>query len=786
MEKKNHHSIIAKLPLVILTSMLTLTGYWANAQAVFVAFDAVGSLCENTEVTFNNSSTPNGGTISNYEWDFGDGTTQSGTGAANENPTHTYTAAGTFTVRLTVTKSSGESSFLEKDVTILATPDVSINLTSNGCLSAQQTFTSTITFPEGNVSSISWDYGDGTTSTGANGAKTFASSGVKTITLTVEGLDTTDPANTTTCTTVVTEGITIFEEPNVAFSVEDDCDGSVFNFINQSSITNGNLTYNWDFDGKATSSTLINPTPTFSGAETIDVTLTATSTISSCAQSLTLPVTIFENPVADFTVANVCFGEPVVLTNTSTGTNLTDFSWDLDDGSSSTGFSPSHTYENPGTYFVELTVTTGSGCSDVISKRLDVFEKPTPNFLADNQCDQQAVVFNNLTNESNGPLTYAWDFGDGNTSTDRSPNYTYATPGDYTVSLTATTATNCSETLTKALTIWSLPEPDFDVPNVCDGEASLFENRSTSASGTISNYLWNFGDLTSSTQENPTKQYLNAEVYTVSLTTTTTNNCSQTVTGQAVVSDLPVANFEVDNVCFGTPIQLRNLSTIAQPIALSYVWTFGDGNTSVATNPSHLYSAPGTYEITLTTASGVSCVGTFARSVTVHATPQVDAGADTTISRGGSVQLEATGGANYQWQPLAGLSDSDIANPVARPFETTDYTVTVTDTFGCTNRDTVRVALAEDFRVTPYNVFTPDGNGRNDAWVIQNAEAFDQVQVRVYDRFGVLVFADDDYQNNWQGARGTDILPDGTYYYLVSFPGTDVKYNGSLTIIRND
>ncbi len=95
------------------------------------------------------------------------------------------------------------------------------------------------------------------------------------------------------------------------------------------------------------------------------------------------------------------------------------------------------------------------------------------------------------------------------------------------------------------------------------------------------------------------------------------------------------------------------------------------------------------------------------------------------------------------------------------------------------------VTLREDFQIVATNVFTPDGNGQNDQWVIPNADAFDQVQVKVYDRYGVLVFEDLNYQNDWEGTRGTDILPDGTYYYLITFPGTDINYSGAFALLRN-
>jgi gliding motility-associated-like protein len=141
---------------------------------------------------------------------------------------------------------------------------------------------------------------------------------------------------------------------------------------------------------------------------------------------------------------------------------------------------------------------------------------------------------------------------------------------------------------------------------------------------------------------------------------------------------------------------------------------------------------------------------------------------------------------------------------VATPLETTDYEVLVTDQFGCQNTDTVRVTVEDDFKIVATNVFTPDDNGQNDTWlgrirrgrpaIISNVETFGDVNVRVFDRFGTVVFQETAYENTWRGTRGgattgNDILPDGTrtesYFYVITFSASEQKYQGALTIIRN-
>jgi gliding motility-associated-like protein len=92
----------------------------------------------------------------------------------------------------------------------------------------------------------------------------------------------------------------------------------------------------------------------------------------------------------------------------------------------------------------------------------------------------------------------------------------------------------------------------------------------------------------------------------------------------------------------------------------------------------------------------------------------------------------------------------------------------------------------EKFNVNITNVLTPNGDGINDTWKIENIETINQSVVQVFDRNGVEVFYSKEYNNDWQGIRGSDILPDGTYYYLVTSESSNALFRGALTIIRNN
>lgn len=131
------------------------------------------------------------------------------------------------------------------------------------------------------------------------------------------------------------------------------------------------------------------------------------------------------------------------------------------------------------------------------------------------------------------------------------------------------------------------------------------------------------------------------------------------------------------------------------------------------------------------------------------------------------------------------MSDPNVGNPIASPLETTTYMVAAMDEIGCVGTDEVTITVNEDFKLIANNVFTPNGDGINDAWVVENVENFGASNVFVYDKWGKEVFSERGYQNTWEGVSGKDILPDGSYYYVITFEESDVVYKGAITILRD-
>ena len=548
-------------------------------------------------------------------------------------------------------------------------------------------------------------------------------------------------------------------------------------------IAEGNVTYLWDF-GDGSTSTDINPTYLYNNPGDFDISLQVTSN-NGCVDQLIKTVSVYAQPQAEFVADDVCADAPVVFENISSITSGTmTYQWDFGDGSASTEVNPTHQYGSFGTYEVNLTVTSDNGCLDVISKIVTVEPVPGVSFLFEDVCEGEEAVFSNLTTIASGSLSYLWDFGDGSTSEEVSPSHLYPSEGTYTVTLTVTSGFACQKVLQQDIEIFPLPEPEFVADAVCDGFPSIFKNSSSIPTGEIVSYSWDFGDGTNSIVQSPTQQYLDNGNFNVRLLTTSDKGCIEDFTSVAVVHAFPIADFITEDICQGEVSVFENLSSVEQG-DISYQWDFGDGSGSIDIEPLHQYDLPGTYNIQLIATTGEGCVDEVTRDLIIFAPPAPFAGVDTTVSKGFSVQLTASGGEIYSWSPVASLSNSNIADPLATPLETTEYEVLVTNEHGCQDVDSVTVEVLDDFKVIATNVLTPDGNGSNDTWMIENIETFGSANVTVFDRWGAVVFQQSGYQNDWAGTAGKDILPDGTYFYIVTFDDSDQVYKGSITIIRN-
>jgi PKD repeat protein len=360
--------------------------------------------------------------------------------------------------------------------------------------------------------------------------------------------------------------------------------GLIVTFTNTSTDAN---TYSWDF-GDSDSSTDASPSHEYSAAGAYTVILTATRTANGKTNTDTQTVTVAVVPVASFTTTIV----DLMVTFQNTSTNASTYAWKFGDGSTSTDKDPVHTYANNGTFTVEL-VATGDGGNNTVSQEIAVVAKAAiASFTSAN--NDLEVTF---TNTSTDATAYLWDFGDGSaTSSEQSPVHTYASGGTYDVSLTVSGDNPEPNTNTQSITVIAKAAV-ASFTSVANALEVTFTNTSTDAT----TYLWNFGDgSATSTVESPTHTYAVTGTYDVSLTVSGANPAENTATEPLSVAGNVNADFTFSSAP-GFTINFTNQSTDA----LSYLWDFGDGSTSIEVSPSHSYASAGTYIIKLV-ATGVN------------------------------------------------------------------------------------------------------------------------------------------------------------------------------------
>lgn len=184
--------------------------------------------------------------------------------------------------------------------------------------------------------------------------------------------------------------------------------------------------------------------------------------------------------------------------------------------------------------------------------------------------------------------------------------------------------------------------------------------------------------------------------------------------------------------------------------------------------------------------------GILTKTITINTRliPNVTAGPDFTILIGDAATLLGNSSgtvASISWTPNSTLTGANTLNPVAKPVVTTNYIISVTDQNGCVGTDNAIVTVIP-YCIKVMNAFTPNGDGINDKWLVTNgASCTQQIMAKVYNRYGELVYSNENYNNDWDGKYKGKPVPDGTYYYSIQYRlinGNSIPVKGDVTILR--
>jgi PKD repeat protein len=457
----------------------------------------------------------------------------------------------------------------------------------------------------GNITSYSWNFGDGSTSAEANPIHTYRTGGSYEVRLTVSG-----PGGQSNVSAIIDVKTA---DPPVANFTADRTSGAsplTVQFTDQS--TGPIESYLWDFgDGVTTNER--NPRHTFSEPRLYNVILQVSGPGGTDRRRM---VIVVENqqvaaPVADFTASLTTGDAPLSVSFTSRSSGqVNSYEWDFNgDGIiDSNDQNPTYIYQNPGTYNVRFTVF-GNGGRDDATGTITVNrppQAPEANFTAD-RTEGDFPLTVRFNNTSTGTVTaYQWDFnGDSVTdSTDQNPSYTFTEPGTYNVTLFVTGANNTRDSSSMTIAVTeplAPPEAAFNA-NPTSGSAPLTVTFTNQSSGDNLSFAWNFGDNTSSLTQDAsfTHTYQTNGTYTVTLTVTNSEGTTDTATQTITVSDALNAAFNA--TALSSPSQTFQFQSNSSGAIANYRWDFGDGTIIEAGQPTvtHTYNRAGTYNVTLT------------------------------------------------------------------------------------------------------------------------------------------------------------------------------------------
>lgn len=563
-----------------------------------------------------------------------------------------------------------------------------------------------------------------------------------------------NPNTTTTYTVIVTDVNGCTSADNVTVTINAlpvanaGTDPSICSGFSATLNGSGGGSYAWSPATNLSSTNISNPVANPNATTTYTLTVTDAN---GCTNSDDVTVTVNALPVANFSSTTACFNSPTMFTDLSTG-NPTSWNWSFPNAipSSSTSQNPAPTYIADGTYTATLTVTNANGCQDITSMTVTVNPLPFANFSSTPVCVGTPSCFNDLTTISSGTITgWSWNFGDpscpNNISNVQSPCHTYCASGIYTVILTATSSNGCQSTTNLQATVNAVPVAAFTASNVCLNALTVFANGSTNAVL----WAWDFGDTNTSTQQNPSHTYLAYGTYIVTLIATSGAGCADTIMDTLTVYPLPVVNFAGDSVCVGEITSFTDLSFIPSGNISTWNWNFDDpasggNNTSTLQNPTHIFTASGNYNVTLTTASNNGCVSSLTIQVMVHPLPVADFSIAPALTLGltdFAAFTDLSLGNVVQWYWLFGDGDSSaVQNPSHLYSDTGAYIITlaVVSNYGCvdTIMHTVRIA---DYAFFIPNSFTPNDDGINDFFFGVGIGIVEYEMV-IFDRWGNRIF----------------------------------------------
>ena len=460
------------------------------------------------------------------------------------------------------------------------------------------------------------------------------------------------------------------------------------------------------------------------------------------------------------------------------------------------------TFAAPGTYIIPVSYTAAliPNCNQTEYATVTVLVKqgPKADFTFSSACPNQSITFTGASTTTGFNMAgYLWNFPDGTTQTTVNASKAFPAIGTYNVRYRIYADNGCIGDTTKPVSVGNPVSLSVQASGkACADSLFTFTSSIPANSANPPSWYWDFGDgnntvITSG--NTATHGYAaNAGPIQVRHAVGFSTGCgTDTVLYSIpVIHANPVASFSfvADTLCELKPVQFNATLTGIS----SWVWNFGDGTSTAAPPLTHTFGKPGSYPVTLIVQDVNGCGSQPAvNTVIINPMPDIDAGPDKFFRIGSSVTLDASisnpGNYDFVWTPGTYLNTTTLLNPTALTDRRMTYYITATDkATHCANTDSMVIKPISIVQVP--NAFTPNNDGKNDLFRVLGTELVTRFNLRIFDRYGQLVFETNDKGQGWDGKRkGTD-LPTGGFVYILTYsapnyPAAQVE-KGSFILIR--
>ncbi|NQX98937.1 MAG: PKD domain-containing protein, partial [Flavobacteriales bacterium] len=656
--------------------------------------------------------------------------------------------------------------------------------------------------PNGTVVNWDWDFdNDGTVdNTNQNPNFTFPNAGTYSVSLSVSGAGNSCPHDTII-------DVIVSPVPIVNFSASTECFGTITTFIDSSNISSGTITnWNWDFDNNGTvDNTNQNPTNVFSSAGTHTVNLSVG--VGSCTHDTTLTVVVKPSPIANFTtnLTSVCLGTSIVFNSTSSAvfpSVIDSLQWDFDNDGTIDDITPSttYTYSSIGNHTITL-VTYSNGCVDDTTIVITVVPGTVADFSADTVCAGSITNFVDGSIPNGTVVNWGWDFDNNGTidNSNQNPSFTFSNAGTYSVSLSVSgVGGSCPHDTVIDIIVSTVPVSNFSASNQCEGTPINFIDLSV---GSVTGWNWDFDNngTVDNTNQNPSNIFTIAGTYLVNLNVES-GSCSHDTTINIIVDPMPLANFSATSECSGVAVVFTDMSNSFGGSITSWNWDFDNDGTvdNTIQNPNNIFTVAGTYPVNLSVEMGTcthdTVINVFVSvsnfSAALDFTPPTPCGQD---SFNVVLNFIGLGADSLVWNMGDGTTFENITSVDYSYIDAGTYPISMTVyNYACNivktiNSQVIFFDVPDSESIVP-NVFTPNGDGINDELIVLGVDETAEFEIKIFNRWGKLVFESSSLINNWDGKVGNDVGSAGTYFYILIYTDVcneEIKISkGAVTLLK--